>query len=49
VGQGHLLARPAGRRTAAEIVRRGYVDLPVEPIFAPAIAVSGSQTTDLTI
>ncbi len=49
LGQGHLLARPAGRRTAAEIVRRGYVDLPVEPIFAPAIAVSGSQTTDLTI
>ncbi len=49
LGQGHLLARPAGRRTAAELVRRGYVDLPVEPIFAPAIAVSGSQTSDLSI
>jgi diguanylate cyclase (GGDEF)-like protein len=48
LGQGHLLARPVGRRTAAELVRRGFVDLPVEPVFAPR-PVSGSQTSDLRI
>ncbi|HEX7356020.1 MAG TPA: EAL domain-containing protein, partial [Mycobacteriales bacterium] len=49
LGQGHLLSRPVGRRTAAELVRRGYVDLPIEPIFAAPAAVSGSQTRDLNI